>query len=200
MLAIRGCCGPGASRGVAPARSTSPTGAEARCAPSTGREGEYHAYVYVTGAGDLRLEMPATAGDYELRLCEADSPYKTMVAKPITVSGANASVPSSRRMRAASSTSCCESSACATPTRCASNGWSSCSARHRRGLHRAAGGHSPRSPARHWIASAGANGCRASAGSRRRRRIFRPPCARYARRTSWWTRGRRTEAVVYYPV
>ena len=31
--------------------------------------------------------MPATPGDYELRLCEADSPYKTLVAKPIKLIG-----------------------------------------------------------------------------------------------------------------
>jgi Mg-chelatase subunit ChlD len=60
--------------------------------PKGTREGAYLAYVYVTTAGDLKLAMPAKAGDYELRLCEADSPYKTMVAKPITLAGPSASV------------------------------------------------------------------------------------------------------------
>ncbi|HEY6125451.1 MAG TPA: hypothetical protein VIV63_12435, partial [Steroidobacteraceae bacterium] len=60
--------------------------------PKGTREGGYQAYVYVTGAGDLKLAMPSAPGDYELRLCEAASPYKTMVAKPITITGASASV------------------------------------------------------------------------------------------------------------
>ena len=60
--------------------------------PKGAREGAYFAYVYVTGAGDLKLAMPATPGDYELRLCAADSPYKTLVAKPIQLLGASASV------------------------------------------------------------------------------------------------------------
>jgi len=60
--------------------------------PKGAREGEYDAYVYVTTAGDLKLVMPAKPGDYELRLCEAASPYKTMVAKPITISSPSASV------------------------------------------------------------------------------------------------------------
>ena len=60
--------------------------------PEGAREGAYHAYVYLTKPGDLKLAMPAKPGDYELRLCEAASPYKTMVAKPITLSAASASV------------------------------------------------------------------------------------------------------------
>ena len=46
--------------------------------PKGAREGSYQAYVYVT-PGELKLVMPATPGDYELRLCEANSPYKTLV-------------------------------------------------------------------------------------------------------------------------
>ena len=60
--------------------------------PKGTREGAYQGYVYVTGTGDLKLAMPATPGDYELRLCAADSPYKTLVAKPIQLIGASASV------------------------------------------------------------------------------------------------------------
>jgi hypothetical protein len=54
-------------------------------------EGKYGEYVYVE-AGDLRLPVPAAAGDYELRLCEAASPYKTMFAAPIRITSANATV------------------------------------------------------------------------------------------------------------
>jgi hypothetical protein len=54
-------------------------------------EGKYGAYVYVK-AGDLSLPMPATAGEYELRLCEAASPYKTMFTAPIRITAAKASV------------------------------------------------------------------------------------------------------------
>jgi hypothetical protein len=60
--------------------------------PKGTREGAYEAYVYVTGAGALKLAMPAKPGDYELRLCEAASPYKTMAARPIQLVGATASV------------------------------------------------------------------------------------------------------------
>jgi hypothetical protein len=59
--------------------------------PKGTAQGSYDAYVYVK-AGDLELQMPAEAGDYELRLCEADSPYKTLVAKPIRLSMPGASV------------------------------------------------------------------------------------------------------------
>ncbi len=54
-------------------------------------EGSYKAYVYVK-PGDLKLEMPAAPGDYELRLCEADSPYKTMIARPIRITAVAATV------------------------------------------------------------------------------------------------------------
>ncbi len=60
--------------------------------PKGTREGAYLAYVYVTGAGDLKLAMPAAPGDYELRLCAADSPYKTLAMKPIQLVAASASV------------------------------------------------------------------------------------------------------------
>jgi hypothetical protein len=59
--------------------------------PKGAREGSYDAYVYVK-AGELKLQMPSAAGDYELRLCEADSPYKTLLMKPIKLTAAQASV------------------------------------------------------------------------------------------------------------
>jgi hypothetical protein len=59
--------------------------------PKGTREGAYQAYVYVA-AGDLKLAMPATPGDFEMRLCEAASPYKTIIARPIKITAANAGV------------------------------------------------------------------------------------------------------------
>jgi len=60
--------------------------------PKGTREGAYEGYVYVGGGGSLKLAMPAKPGDYEMRVCEASSPYKTLVAKPIQLVGATASV------------------------------------------------------------------------------------------------------------
>jgi hypothetical protein len=60
--------------------------------PKGTREGGYQDYVYVTGPGALELEMPAKPGDYELRLCAADSPYKTLAMKPIQIVEPRASV------------------------------------------------------------------------------------------------------------
>ena len=59
--------------------------------PKGAREGSYQAYVYVT-PGELKLVMPAAPGDYELRLCEANSPYKTLAMRPIKLTSASASV------------------------------------------------------------------------------------------------------------
>jgi hypothetical protein len=59
--------------------------------PKGAREGEYDAYVYVK-PGDLKLQMPATPGDYELRVAEAASPYKTLLMKPIKLTAASATV------------------------------------------------------------------------------------------------------------
>jgi hypothetical protein len=59
--------------------------------PKGTREGGYQGYVYVTKS-DLKLAMPATPGDYELRLCEAAGPYKTILSRPIKLTAVNASV------------------------------------------------------------------------------------------------------------
>jgi hypothetical protein len=56
-------------------------------------EGSYKAYVYATAAS-LKLVMPAEPGDYELRLCAAASPYKTLLSKPIKLTASKASVSS----------------------------------------------------------------------------------------------------------
>ena len=60
--------------------------------PKGTRDGGYQGYVYVTGTGDLKLAMPVAPGDYELRLCAADSPYKTLVANPIKLVETKATV------------------------------------------------------------------------------------------------------------
>jgi len=59
--------------------------------PKGAKEGSYQAYVYITPT-ELKLAMPAAPGDYELRVCEAASPYKTLIARPIKLVGATASV------------------------------------------------------------------------------------------------------------
>ncbi|MES1263027.1 MAG: hypothetical protein ABUL69_01645, partial [Peristeroidobacter soli] len=60
--------------------------------PKGTREGAYQSYEYVEGGGNLKLVMPATPGDYEIRLCDAPTPYKTLIAKPIRLVAATASV------------------------------------------------------------------------------------------------------------
>ena len=61
--------------------------------PKGAREGAYDAYVYVK-PGKLELVMPGVPGDYEMRVCAADSPYKTLLAKPIKITAATATVKS----------------------------------------------------------------------------------------------------------
>jgi hypothetical protein len=51
--------------------------------PKTQQEGSYLGYVYVEKGGTLKLVMPAIAGDYELRLLSANSPYPTLIKRPI---------------------------------------------------------------------------------------------------------------------
>jgi len=63
------------------------------------RDGAYGAYVYVK-PGKLELVMPAEPGDYEMRLCAADSPYKTLLAKPIKITAASATVKSAATVAA----------------------------------------------------------------------------------------------------
>lgn len=44
-------------------------------------EGSYGAYQYCDKPGPLKLPVPATAGEYEIRLLGADSPYPTLVRR-----------------------------------------------------------------------------------------------------------------------
>jgi hypothetical protein len=52
--------------------------------PKGSPEGSYRSYEYVTSAA-LKLVMPAEPGDYELRLCAAATPYKTLLSRPIRI-------------------------------------------------------------------------------------------------------------------
>jgi len=59
--------------------------------PKGSPEGTYDAYVYVK-PGKLQLQLPAKPGDYELRVCAAASPYKTLASQPLRIEGAAATV------------------------------------------------------------------------------------------------------------
>ena len=60
--------------------------------PATQRDGSYNGYVYVEKGGTLKLAMPAVAGEYELRLLDAGSPYGTQVKRPIKVEPVSATL------------------------------------------------------------------------------------------------------------
>jgi hypothetical protein len=60
--------------------------------PKTTQEGSYQAYVYVAQGGQLKLDLPPEPGDYELRLLSANSPYPTLVKKPLKIEAAKASL------------------------------------------------------------------------------------------------------------
>ena len=59
--------------------------------PKGSPEGTYDQYVYVK-PGKLQLQLPAKPGDYELRVCAAASPYRTLASQPLRIEGAAASV------------------------------------------------------------------------------------------------------------
>jgi hypothetical protein len=59
--------------------------------PKGAPEGRYADYFYLQNK-ERELVMPAEPGDYEVRLLAADSPYKTLLAKPIKVSAVSATV------------------------------------------------------------------------------------------------------------
>jgi von Willebrand factor type A domain len=52
------------------------------------REGAYDAYQYATAPGVLKLKAPVTAGDYEIRLLGAGSPYPTLARRALRLEGA----------------------------------------------------------------------------------------------------------------
>jgi hypothetical protein len=67
--------------------------------PKGSPEGSYKSYEYVTSP-TLKLVMPAEAGEYELRLCAAATPYKTILSKPIRITAPKASVSSATSVAA----------------------------------------------------------------------------------------------------
>jgi len=67
--------------------------------PKGSPEGTYNQYVYVN-PGKLQLQLPAQAGDYELRLLAAASPYKTRVSQPLKIEGNSARVQAPATLKA----------------------------------------------------------------------------------------------------
>jgi hypothetical protein len=53
--------------------------------PKADREGAYGHYEYVTKPGTFKLVAPPQAGEYEIRLLAADSPYPTLARRPLRV-------------------------------------------------------------------------------------------------------------------
>jgi hypothetical protein len=58
----------------------------------TEAEGRYDSYQYVEKGGALKLVMPPTPGDYELRLLTASSPYATLFKKALKLEPVTATV------------------------------------------------------------------------------------------------------------
>jgi hypothetical protein len=55
-------------------------------------EGRYDAYEYAAPSGKVELRMPATAGDYEIRMLGAESPYATLASVPLKATAVTASL------------------------------------------------------------------------------------------------------------
>ncbi|NJO12885.1 MAG: VWA domain-containing protein [Gammaproteobacteria bacterium] len=60
--------------------------------PKGAREGQYGAYQYANAPGPLKLPVPSEPGDYEIRLLGADSPYPTLVRRPLRVAAVTATL------------------------------------------------------------------------------------------------------------
>jgi hypothetical protein len=56
------------------------------------REGAYAGYEYVTKSGAYKLIAPPKAGDYEIRLLSADSPYPTLARRPLRIDAVQATL------------------------------------------------------------------------------------------------------------
>lgn len=65
------------------------TGAQPRdfvtIVPKGSPEGRYDAYTYASKPGALKLRVPAAAGEFEIRILGADSPYPTLVKRPLKI-------------------------------------------------------------------------------------------------------------------
>ncbi|MDY6948385.1 MAG: VWA domain-containing protein [Pseudomonadota bacterium] len=55
-------------------------------------EGKYDAYQYAAKSGKVELRMPASAGEYEIRLLAADSPYATLARQPLQATAVTATL------------------------------------------------------------------------------------------------------------
>ena len=53
--------------------------------PKADREGSYGGYEYVRKPGRFKLTAPARAGEYEVRVLGADTPYPTLARRPIRI-------------------------------------------------------------------------------------------------------------------
>ena len=55
-------------------------------------EGRYNNYEYLAKPGQYKLELPSEAGDYEIRVYAAASPYATLLRRPIKLTMPTATV------------------------------------------------------------------------------------------------------------
>lgn len=55
-------------------------------------EGDYDAYEYAAASGKVELRVPATPGEYEIRMLGADSPYSTLARAPLTATAVTATL------------------------------------------------------------------------------------------------------------
>jgi hypothetical protein len=60
--------------------------------PKGSKAGFYAAYQYVSKPGVVKLTAPATAGEYEIRLLGAASPYPTLASRPLLLENVEARV------------------------------------------------------------------------------------------------------------
>jgi hypothetical protein len=60
--------------------------------PKSAAEGFYDAYEYANAAGKVELRVPATPGDYEIRLLASSSPYATLARQPLKVTAVTATL------------------------------------------------------------------------------------------------------------
>jgi hypothetical protein len=60
--------------------------------PVGSREGHYDTYQYVNKPGGVKLQVPPTAGDYEIRLLGAVTPYPTLARRALKVESVAASL------------------------------------------------------------------------------------------------------------
>jgi hypothetical protein len=60
--------------------------------PKGSKDGTYALYAYTAKPGALKLAVPAAAGEFEIRLLGATSPYPTLARRPLTVEAVGATL------------------------------------------------------------------------------------------------------------